>query len=139
MSRLPISELFLSVTNLKPKVVFQAKTQAESVAIELAPCCRPSWLSLSGLPPPSSMACAHCSAPMVFLLQLYAPYHWPGLEAAFHRTVFVFMCRRAECHAEDMAAPFAVFRSQLGRSVQGDPGGKAHTLDLGPAWLLDRP
>ena len=54
---------------------------------------------------------------MVFLLQLYAPYHWPGVEAAFHRTIFVFMCRRAECHAEDRAAPFAVFRSQLGRSV----------------------
>ena len=78
---------------------------------------RPSWLSLSGLPPPSAMACAHCSAPMVFLLQLYAPYHWPGLEAAFHRTIFLFMCKRAECHAEDKAAPFAVFRSQLGRSV----------------------
>ena len=79
---------------------------------------RPSWLALSGLPPPSSIACAHCSAPMAFLLQLYAPYHWfPGVEAAFHRTLFVFMCRRAECHAENRAPPFAVFRSQLARLV----------------------
>ena len=74
---------------------------------------RPSWLSLSGLPQPSSVACGRCGAPMVFLLQVYAPYHW---DHAFHRAVFVFMCRKAECHAPDEAAPpFAVFRSQLER------------------------
>ena len=77
---------------------------------------RPSWLSLSSLPEPSAVACGRCGAPMAFLLQVYAPYHW---DHAFHRAVFVFMCKKAECHAPDeAAAPFAVFRSQLERCAR---------------------
>ena len=34
---------------------------------------RPSWLNLSSLPSPESLACRVCGKPTIFLLQVYAP------------------------------------------------------------------
>ena len=76
---------------------------------------KPSWLHLASLPSPASLLCPSCASPMVFLVQVYADRE---PESAFHRTLFVFMCARPECHDKEKEMdrlPFKVFRSQLPR------------------------
>lgn len=87
---------------------------------------RPAWLALQNLPKPNQLACAICSQPMAFLLQVRS--HTISLEASkvysmldkradcFHRSLFVFMCRNGQCHRSENPAPFGVFRSQLARN-----------------------
>lgn len=72
---------------------------------------KPAWLDLRGLPHPERLACSVCGKPCVFLLQVYAPL--PSNPRAFHRTVFIFMCRNASCHDSGETKAFKVFRSQL--------------------------
>lgn len=58
---------------------------------------RPAWLGAAGLPGPRALACALCSRPLSFLLQVYAPL--PGRADAFHRGIFLFCCREPPCCA----------------------------------------
>ncbi|KAJ2382015.1 hypothetical protein GGI23_007458 [Coemansia sp. RSA 2559] len=48
---------------------------------------------------------------MAMLLQLYAPEDEPA--AAFHRTLYVFICRNGQCHKAAAKRCMRVFRSQL--------------------------
>ncbi|KRX27801.1 Programmed cell death protein 2 [Trichinella nelsoni] len=76
---------------------------------------KPSWLSLANIPTAERVLCSGCSQPMVFLLQLYAPDS--GVKHAFHRSLFVFICRQIDCWngACTTGETIKVFRSQLGR------------------------
>ncbi|KAF0288279.1 Programmed cell death protein 2 [Amphibalanus amphitrite] len=71
---------------------------------------RPAWLELRHLPPSEALRCGHCSAPLVFLCQLYAPIEERA--GCFHRTVFVFICRRPEC-SQRPSGGVAALRCQL--------------------------
>ena len=74
---------------------------------------RPAWLDLKDLPQPQRLACGVCGKPSVFLLQLYAPI--PEHPCAFHRSVFVFMCKDPSCHQHCGFRAFRVLRCQLPR------------------------
>ena len=74
---------------------------------------KPAWLSLSPLPSPNQLQCPKCSAECIFLLQVYAPVEED--DNAFHRTVFVFLCKNPDCHQPNSQEPFVVVRSQLPR------------------------
>ncbi|KRY83474.1 Programmed cell death protein 2 [Trichinella pseudospiralis] len=76
---------------------------------------KPSWLSLANIPTAEKLLCSGCSQPMVFLLQLYAPDS--RIEHAFHRSLFVFICRQVGCWNGGCTTgeTIKVFRSQLCR------------------------
>lgn len=62
---------------------------------------KPAWLIPTGIP---DVKCDTCSSAMTFLLQIYAPEQ--ENEAAFHRSLMVFVCLRCRCFLK-------CFRSQL--------------------------
>jgi len=64
------------------------------------------WLSQKNLP---DLSCKNCGAPMVFLLQVYAPID--DNDDAFHRTIFVFFCTQKKCAG--LKGTYRAFRSQL--------------------------
>ncbi|KAA8496433.1 Programmed cell death protein 2 [Porphyridium purpureum] len=83
---------------------------------------RPAWLvpEADKIPSASSLVCESCSGadgldtdlerePMRMLLQIYAPLD----DAAFHRILYLFVCRRAGCQRG--RGSFKVFRQQLPR------------------------
>lgn len=85
---------------------------------------RPAWLALKYLPEPSALKCSICSESMVFVLQvseidfyilkkIYSPIS--SRDDCFHRFIYLFMCRKGDCHINKEHLPFAVFRSQLSR------------------------
>lgn len=55
----------------------------------------PIWLDLINLPSPADMTCVECNNPMAFLLQIYCPLDEPV--NAFHRSLYLFCCRKADC------------------------------------------
>ncbi|XP_029353523.1 programmed cell death protein 2 [Echeneis naucrates] len=74
---------------------------------------KPAWLSQRGLPSAAGLECEICRLPMAFLLQVYAPVS--GLDTSFHRSLFLFCCRTAECYKLNDNRCMKVFRSQLSR------------------------
>lgn len=72
---------------------------------------KPAWLDLQNLPLPEQLACDICQKPCVLLLQVYAPLD--DNPKAFHRSVFLFMCRDSSCHRHQGTKAFKVLRSQL--------------------------
>ncbi len=62
---------------------------------------RPAWLIPRNLP---KISCESCKGPMAFLLQIYAPDS--ECQAAFHRTISVFVCLTCRCFLK-------AYRSQL--------------------------
>ncbi|KAL7737774.1 hypothetical protein ACLKA6_006164 [Drosophila palustris] len=71
---------------------------------------RPAWLELEALPTTAQLQCKKCQAQMAFLCQLYAAYED---EFNFHRSIYVFVCRNADCQQANNAENFTVLRSQL--------------------------
>ena len=62
------------------------------------------------------MKCGKCQNPMIFLLQIYAEDPNENNDPkCFHRTLFVFLCPKAECHKDENTLSFKVFRNQLPR------------------------
>lgn len=72
---------------------------------------KPAWLDLKNLPKPKDLQCEVCKQPMVFLCQIYAPYE--DDDENFHRTVFIFVCRKGSCNRPNSADNLKVFRSSL--------------------------
>eukprot|EP00897_Mesotaenium_endlicherianum_P005614 jgi/Mesen1/5080/ME000252S04195 len=60
----------------------------------------PAWLEPQHLPRPEQSCCVFCGKPLDFLLQIYAPVEGAG-EAAFHRTLHMFVCRNMACLRQD--------------------------------------
>jgi pre-rRNA-processing protein TSR4 len=56
---------------------------------------KPVWLDPLHIPPPERLRCQYCDMPMTFLLQLYCPLD--EFEGAFHRALYVFICRKKKC------------------------------------------
>ena len=75
---------------------------------------KPSWLSLSPLPSNKDLECAKCGKILSFLLQVYCPIETSV--NAFHRTLFVFICRNVSCYSKNSNVNFYVLRSQLPRN-----------------------
>ncbi|XP_043590851.1 programmed cell death protein 2 [Bombus pyrosoma] len=74
---------------------------------------KPAWLDLKNIPGEKILQCEYCKEPCIFLCQIYAPYE--DSEDAFHRTIFVFMCRNVECSKLNKNGNLKAFRSQLPR------------------------
>ncbi|GAB0090234.1 programmed cell death protein 2 [Sergentomyia squamirostris] len=73
---------------------------------------RPAWLDLENLPDPEELRCASCNEPCIFLCQMYASLDDPD---TFHRSIYVFMCKKPACCQVNRSDNFVVFRSQLPR------------------------
>lgn len=56
---------------------------------------KPIWLDPMNLPTPSNLKCKTCDDPLTFLLQVYCPM--TNTEEAFHRMLYVFICRKKKC------------------------------------------
>eukprot|EP01033_Poteriospumella_lacustris_P018085 gene18085-12974_t len=54
----------------------------------------PIWLDYHALPSVEDLQCPTCNEAMNFLLEVYSPL---DTDIAFHRAVYVFCCRNAEC------------------------------------------
>lgn len=75
---------------------------------------KPAWLSLKPLPNYERLKCGNCAEPCIFLLQIYSPIE--SQPEAFHRTVFVFICRNPDCHkSANYKDSILIFRSSLPR------------------------
>nr|CAB3501084.1 unnamed protein product [Digitaria exilis] len=85
----------------------------------------PAWLDPVNLPSGKSSCCGFCGEPLQFVLQIYAPIE--DNAAAFHRTLFMFMCPSMACLLRDQHEQWRhkhgnpcrsvkVFRCQLPRT-----------------------
>ncbi|XP_078038492.1 zinc finger protein RP-8 isoform X2 [Augochlora pura] len=75
---------------------------------------KPAWLNLKDIPGEKNLRCEYCQEPCIFLCQIYAPYE--DNETAFHRTIYVFICKKPECCKLNENGNLKVFRSQLPRT-----------------------
>lgn len=75
---------------------------------------KPAWLNLKDIPGEKNLRCEYCQEPCIFLCQIYAPYE--DNETAFHRTIYVFVCKKSECCKPNESGNLKVFRSQLPRT-----------------------
>ncbi|XP_055335697.1 LOW QUALITY PROTEIN: programmed cell death protein 2-like [Paramacrobiotus metropolitanus] len=74
----------------------------------------PAWLDLHSLPAPRDLQCPVCSEPTSFLLQMYATENDANAQN-FHRTIFVFACRKTACTTPGLSKSFIVLRCGLPR------------------------
>ncbi|KAJ1733291.1 hypothetical protein LPJ61_001632 [Coemansia biformis] len=72
---------------------------------------RPRWLDPTRPLAVDRVLCDECAKPMVLLMQLYAPEDEPA--DAFHRMLYVFICRNGSCHRAPASRCMRVLRSQL--------------------------
>ncbi|XP_014234718.1 programmed cell death protein 2-like [Trichogramma pretiosum] len=72
---------------------------------------KPSWLDLKNIPDSKKLACDHCQQPTIFLCQIYAPIEED--EKAYHRTIYVFICKNPICCKDNSNGNLKVLRSQL--------------------------
>ncbi|RCI03950.1 Programmed cell death protein 2 [Rhizopus stolonifer] len=72
---------------------------------------KPAWLNPEHILAAEDVTCGNCEQPMNLLLQLYTPEDHPA--DAFHRTVYVFCCKKGGCVKQDWTKSFKVYRSQL--------------------------
>lgn len=74
---------------------------------------KPAWLDPLRLPSAAELHCPECGDPLAFLLQLYASLD--ERDDAFHRTLFVFICRRGPCLRVGSHGSIRVVRAQMPR------------------------
>ncbi|KAJ2061890.1 hypothetical protein GGI17_002767 [Coemansia sp. S146] len=72
---------------------------------------KPQWLDPTRPLSLEKVQCDECASPMVLLMQLYAPEDEPA--EAFHRMLYVFICRNGGCHKASARRCMRVVRSQL--------------------------
>ncbi|XP_029040551.1 programmed cell death protein 2 [Osmia bicornis bicornis] len=80
---------------------------------------KPAWLNLKNIPGEKDLQCEYCKEPCIFLCQIYAPYE--DSDDAFHRTIFVFICKKPECCRTNENGNLKVFRSQLPKANEFYP------------------
>mmetsp|Transcript_24514 Transcript_24514/g.36060 ORF Transcript_24514/g.36060 Transcript_24514/m.36060 type:complete len:433 (+) Transcript_24514:51-1349(+) len=56
---------------------------------------KPIWLNRDTLPSYGDIQCSSCKETMALLVQIYCPLDQP--DTAFHRSLYLFCCRKAEC------------------------------------------
>lgn len=69
---------------------------------------KPVWLNPLTVPSPQALACSECSHALSFLVQIYCPLD--DVPDAFHRSLYVFVCRQSGCSKQGNGK---VFRAQL--------------------------
>ncbi|CAG9560453.1 unnamed protein product [Danaus chrysippus] len=74
---------------------------------------KPAWLDLKNLPNPSELTCKRCNDPLIFLCQVYSPYE--EKDECFHRTIFIFICKKGSCCQANDSDNFLVLRCQIPR------------------------
>lgn len=74
---------------------------------------KPAWLDLKNIPGKSDLECEYCNDVCIFLCQIYAPYE--ENDDAFHRTIYIFICKNIDCCRPNQNGNLKVFRSQLSR------------------------
>lgn len=80
---------------------------------------KPSWLDLKNIPDAEQLKCDYCGNPCTFLCQIYAPYEDDA--KAFHRTIYLFVCKDPDCSKENSNGNLKVIRSQLERANEFYP------------------
>ncbi|CAG9811530.1 unnamed protein product [Chironomus riparius] len=70
------------------------------------------WLELENIPDAKDLSCDYCNEPCTFLCQIYAA-GTGKISHAFHRTIFVFICRNGKCCNINQSGNVKVLRSQL--------------------------
>lgn len=103
---------------------------------------KPAWLDLKNIPGKSDLQCENCGDPCVFLCQIYAPYEED--DNAFHRTIYIFVCKNADCCRPNQNKNLKVFRSQLNRINDFYPAvppveQKDWRTDIGTVIITDEP
>ncbi|CAG8506746.1 4090_t:CDS:2 [Diversispora eburnea] len=87
----------------------------------------PAWLNPEHILSAEQVSCDVCKKPMVLLIQLYTPEDHPP--EAFHRTVYVFCCKKGSCHKISWQKSLKVFRSQLPKDNPYWPSPSDKTTD----------
>ncbi|KAJ2740533.1 hypothetical protein GGI20_005756 [Coemansia sp. BCRC 34301] len=101
---------------------------------------KPRWLDPTRPLSVDQVQCDECTSPMVLLMQLYAPEDEPA--EAFHRMLYVFICRSGSCHKASARRCMRVVRSQLPEnsaiytSQETDVAGDDDDEDSGILWSL---
>ncbi|KAL3868880.1 hypothetical protein ACJMK2_041636 [Sinanodonta woodiana] len=72
---------------------------------------KPAWLSLKPIPSPEQLSCKLCGETTIFLIQTYTPRDYTF--SAYHRTLFIFVCRNPACCRKNENKNLRVLRSQL--------------------------
>jgi len=85
--------------------------------------------------------CVHCEGRLSFLLQLYAPFDDPEFAHAFHRAIFVFVCRTEGCKGyvkvmrSQLPRNNAFYSSETGQDKERhDSNGVQDEIELGPPF-----
>jgi len=73
---------------------------------------KPVWLDPRKPAHPGDVQCKNCKKPLQFLLQWYSSYEMAPHDEAFHRTLYLYICRDPKCIHHNTAV---VIRQQLGR------------------------
>jgi pre-rRNA-processing protein TSR4 len=76
---------------------------------------KPAWLNPRDLPSNNTLQCQNCKKKLNFLLQIYAPLRKLNNSAAFHRSIYVFICSSGDCIASDPQKSILCLRAQLPR------------------------
>ncbi|KAJ3188295.1 Programmed cell death protein 2 [Gaertneriomyces sp. JEL0708] len=76
---------------------------------------KPLWLNPDHLLAADDVTCGICGKVMVLLTQFYTPEDDPP--EAFHRTMYVFVCRDGKCHGQNWKQCIKAFRSQLPEDI----------------------